>query len=1456
MKDQQINTFGKGMINDLGHTLPQEGSYTYGENIRILSDGSSSGSSGVVVNVNGTEFFLDVSVYGALPALYTSWVGTGSLTPQTLPPTAGGFTWAAGSYLYIEGDILHNTGIDILIEDQIAGAGASTIHQHITYEYIDNAGESIVVFNLGELNVSLYESISDELGVVVIGHASVRDFLVLFVKLVGGDFEGTDAIVRVDMGSPDLTQTLLYISNKLGFSVDHPIEAVARYESDLTQRVYWTDGLNTVKTINIVDEDVLDLPFKYLNLVPPVNMSPLKVESIFSGGSLKAGMYQYAYRLKTREGLETRFTPFSNPVHVVDRGNNYWMYEEDPELVQETHGTAPGETTNASVFLSVTDIDTDYDLIEFAAIYRDSIEGVEDVYVFSTRVIASSTVKVSHLHSKGEYSISLDEALAFALRVDSAKTIATVDNVMFLGNVKENTPDIEFNSRAFRYKRYDAESNHFPYKSTDDVTTYAPNPNSTDVPSQDDEDINPFNDLDGNDLTSSKKFKYQKDGVTLGGEGPYVSYKFIKRKLSGDTLMATTTSVPPFISSSEPATGCEGVVDSGSEGDYKSGVVASSFKGYQRDEVYRFGIVLHDLRGNPNFVSWVGDIRFPSMEDIHMPNTMTPSSSGPEGTFNFSLSQTEYSESGASYFWGDDDAHQDFTKEEGSSFPVSDSALSIGEYGATGVAGGFTADYEEANGGKHTLYALGIEFDVTIPADIKPLVSGYSIVRVEREERDKTVLAVGMVNYFTEFGSDLSTGQTITASLALSRNLYYLAGNPSSSSTGHRHKWHGRMHKHLLSFDSPEFPFTNNYPSAGECVSFQYYGGLSNGGEPNAYRNGFINDHENYRKFFCHSVQKFKPLDLAPRLGIGDMRKLQRGAYEESLNFDLPTAGTMAKHILNKGKEVTVSSTGTTGHDFVSVGEETLYIRLNKEPSFGESNDALMAGLQWENYLHHYGQTTPDYPSGMEDITGVDDIGVGAYEKLLGAIRKDLGDGEGRTQYGGPGTVARASNIYISTGASMPITDSGKLEVYGGDTFVTFYDLEKTRKYGDGIDGAALHNDISARGYAYAFPVETSINTTLRKGYHFANKDDFDLTDNVTMLGEFLYETAYSAENDIQLYFPRNTLRKEPENFDARIVYSSAKDNNEHVDSWRSFKAADFKDLSGRQGSIEKLATVNDSLFFIQTQGVGYSQINPLSTTLDQSGSAITLGKGETIADIKYISRYSGTEGIHSAIVTESSLYWVDKTQGKIYTIGEAGAVSISDSLGVKNIIAKSLSEDYKITLGYDRVNNEVLFSIAENTTVVYSEVLKKFTGVYNYSTPLFISHKEKLFSIPTTNRGAIYMHNSEGSHSWYEDLFESSIEFLVNKHPIHTKVFDIIEWYTASNTNMFDSATFSNSNPSDTQGDDLSEAASKERTTRMPVPRTSAQYRFRDAYMKVRLTTSKEFTLHYVKTSFRISKR
>jgi hypothetical protein len=43
--------------------------------------------------------------------------------------------------------------------------------------------------------------------------------------------------------------------------------------------------------------------------------------------------------------------------------------------------------------------------------------------------------------------------------------------------------------------------------------------------------------------------------------------------------------------------------------------IDSGYKGYQRDEIYRFGIVLYNSKNVASPVHWIGDIRMPHAKD-------------------------------------------------------------------------------------------------------------------------------------------------------------------------------------------------------------------------------------------------------------------------------------------------------------------------------------------------------------------------------------------------------------------------------------------------------------------------------------------------------------------------------------------------------------------------------------------------------------------------------------------------------------------------------------------------------------------------------------------------------------------------------------------------------------------------------------------------------------------------
>jgi hypothetical protein len=75
-----------------------------------------------------------------------------------------------------------------------------------------------------------------------LGHCLLNEYLVVFSK------GSTDFITRINLRT--LAKTVLF-QGPLGFSLTYPIEAIGSYENKNIQKVYWADGLNQPRFINI-----------------------------------------------------------------------------------------------------------------------------------------------------------------------------------------------------------------------------------------------------------------------------------------------------------------------------------------------------------------------------------------------------------------------------------------------------------------------------------------------------------------------------------------------------------------------------------------------------------------------------------------------------------------------------------------------------------------------------------------------------------------------------------------------------------------------------------------------------------------------------------------------------------------------------------------------------------------------------------------------------------------------------------------------------------------------------------------------------------------------------------------------------------------------------------------------------------------------------------------------------
>ena len=137
------------------------------------------------------------------------------------------------------------------------------------------------------------------------------------------------------------------------------------------------------------------------------------------------------------------------------------------------------------------------------------------------------------------------------------------------------------------------------------------------------------------------EYRYLSDRMTLGGE----SFNYITNNLGGcrvsfgikerEVDQTQNTSTSPYVSATSAGEefqtdnisqqAGESVSTNNTETKFQTSMslggsydphAAGNKRGYQRGEVYRFGVQVYDLNGSPGNVLWIGDIQTPEQHDV------------------------------------------------------------------------------------------------------------------------------------------------------------------------------------------------------------------------------------------------------------------------------------------------------------------------------------------------------------------------------------------------------------------------------------------------------------------------------------------------------------------------------------------------------------------------------------------------------------------------------------------------------------------------------------------------------------------------------------------------------------------------------------------------------------------------------------------------------------------------
>lgn len=286
-----------------------------------------------------------------------------------------------------------------------------------------------------------------------LGYCVLSQYLVIFTHETG-----TDRIYRIRKNSDGKFLCRLLYKGNLGFDMKYPMETIAYYESEKVQKVYWTDGINQPRSINIVARsiDSKSTAFDFVTTFEP-GLS-LTVEKQHTGsGVFSAGAIQYVATYYNLYGQETN-AAFVSPLYYVsdaDRGNS------------------PEETVTCTFKITADGVDESFDYLRIYSITYTSEHLVNAAYIVGDMSLKGGD-KIIVDNGTRNASIDPTKILYLGGRRISAYTFSHKDNTMFLGNItdftEKNTDEIsEIISRNFRDEDGESRVIQFQYSSEGEI---------------------------------------------------------------------------------------------------------------------------------------------------------------------------------------------------------------------------------------------------------------------------------------------------------------------------------------------------------------------------------------------------------------------------------------------------------------------------------------------------------------------------------------------------------------------------------------------------------------------------------------------------------------------------------------------------------------------------------------------------------------------------------------------------------------------------------------------------------------------------------------------------------------------------------------------------------------------------------------------------------------------------
>lgn len=1198
---------------------------------------------------------------------------------------------------------------------------------------------------------------SDE---TIIGTTTINNFAIIVTRMSNG-YNKVYRITNFESGTP--TQKVI-LKGKLDLCQDlnttPNLSIVGNYETDYNIKVYFTDGKSSVKVLNVVDDrysegsDLVDTYGNILNpqaidITPGATLPPFKISSL-TLGNLPSGVIQYCYQLFNLHNSETTLSPLSELVHLTQSSTN--------QNSQNYMGAYPNTSSGKACVIEAPLVTKDFQKCRIISIRYSSNNSIPQIIIVDEIDVMNSYNTIKYVDTGNSYmgEISVDEFNDLTGYQFIATTIAKMQNRLFAANITEDTWNPGFyDARAYRCNSegvlvLDSAS------STNSITiANIDEADLTRIPTEHD-CINPYNNMSFSSTNQSNQYIYgKKVGETrpMGGYGVNIEYNFTTATIdlvdSNDSIRipndcSMNASSKPMNSLIIRNVGYSTSVNMALDDDtltripnYADPYIAANYKGYQRDEIYRFGIIFYNSKGLPSPVYWIGDIKMPHLSQVPAFTSQGGDIHGQILGIKFTVKNTPVDAVAYEIVRCD-------RTESDRSIIMQCIGTNLYEYRIQ----------ERENAGRGSVIDKSLELRPFIfPTFINDDIDTYN------EEVTTSLNGKLLVkDYMRLISPEICVQQQdIEPYLKDSAYLDYLCTYASPIDWSY----------------VPESS-TSTRIMANASKILQYDGSKLS-----------VNSDKNYVEVNSVSEHRIS-VHLQGKDVNGNQAYYNTNVCKYYRTFNYPEAGNGINAIIADAKypmDIPYNAFQDVSAYKINVGERTYtnysvscLDQSDRQTVVGAAGPCIV--VQLSNLGQLYNRFNNITGPNIRNLDVVNAVPVFNVKRAASAA------------YGGNTYVSRQNSVYISTNSYIKLSNepfvNNTTYTYGGDTFLNLLDYPCTFTF-QGNDENTWRP--VKRFIAAYIPFESSINMNLFNGdmahrtYTSDNYIDSHLQLDVTQKGSYhvqdrpyyVYNPVYSSQMGSKKFVPNSIYAEDNMRMYNRIIVSQAKTNNEILDNWTIFKVADYLDVDNQYGDITNLSTFKDRLFYWQNTALGIAAVNERSLITDDNINQLTLGTGGILSRFDYITTLNGSsiKNDRSIVDSDNVLYWYDFDKNEICAYN--GQVNqLSKEKQVQTYLNIKTENQRNSVLGlYDKKYNEVWFKF-DDKSLIFNEQLGRFTSFYTLDPQWTLQFSDKTIIIKNNN---YYLLNSSDADGLDSTSKNAKIEIVINKDLQYTKTFDNIRF-------------------------------------------------------------------------------